>query len=255
MSAGPTIEAASDPTTEAEWAARCDLAALYRVFHHLGIADLIFTHLTARVPGSRDHFLINRYGEMFDEITASGLVCLDMTLPRDAQDTQPNKAGFAIHKSIYRARPDVGWVIHTHSRAGVKVSATAHGLQAISQDALEVIDDVAYHDYGVPDSGDEEAALAESCRRANCVVLRNHGLLAMGDSAASAFIRMYFLERACEIQAAADAMREPPVVIEPAVQRRVAERMAEVRAAGDYGALLWAAMRRMLERAGARYAV
>ena len=238
-----------------EWQARCDLAALFRIFHHLGVTDLIFTHFSARLPGNPDAFLINRYGEMFDEVTASGLAVLDMASREANRDKTLNEAGYTIHASLYKARPDVVCIMHTHSRAGLTVAVSRAGLRPISQDALEVYDEIGYHDYGVPASADEGQLLAESCRNADCLILRNHGLLTMGDTIPSCFMRMYFLERACQIQVAAACMKEDPLEIAESVQQEIAERMLKVRRKGDYGDLVWQSLLRMLERRGDTYAI
>ena len=191
---------------------------------------------------------------MFDEVSASSLAVLDMTSRDSNRGKTLNEAGFTIHSSIYAARPDISCIMHTHSRAGLSVAVSKAGLRPISQDALEVYDEVGYHDYGVPASADEGSELAESCLRANCLILRNHGLLTMGETIPACFIRMYFLERACQIQVDAACMREQPVEIEETVQREVARRMREVRKRGDYGDLVWQAVLRMLERRGDTYA-
>ena len=165
--------------TDAEWQARCELAALYRVVDHLGWTDLINTHMSLRVPGEPDAFLINRYGEMFDEITASSLIKMDMDgIVREGGKF--NNAGFTIHSGVYKARPDANCVMHTHTRAGAGVSLLENGLRPISQDALQILDDVAYHAYGLPATLEECDALGRTCAKGSCVVLLNHGLLALG---------------------------------------------------------------------------
>ena len=133
-----------------EWQMRCELAALYHVVHHLGWTDLINTHMSARIPGEPNTFLINNYGEMFDEITASSLVKMDMDGNVPTPGGKFNNAGFIIHSGVYKARGDANCVLHTHTRAGAGVSLIERGLRPISQDALSVLDDVAYHPYGVP---------------------------------------------------------------------------------------------------------
>ena len=165
---------------QSEWQARCDLAALYRVVHHLGWTDLLETHLSVRVPGEPDTFLINNYGEMFDEITASSLVKLTMDGQVFGGGQHYNAAGFGIHSGIYKACPAVGCVMHSHTRAGVGVSVLKQGLRPISQDALEVLDDVVYHPFGIPASSDESDALGESAKKGGCLVLHNHGPVGCG---------------------------------------------------------------------------
>ena len=174
--------------SDAEWETRCDLAALYRIFHHLRMTDLIYTHMTARIPGEKDTFLINNYGDMFDEVTASSLVKMDFEGNVIGDQNSYNEAGFTIHSGVYKARPDVTCVAHTHTNAGVAISITKQGLLPISQDAAVVIDDVGYHDYGTPAGQAECDALGRSCKDINCVLLRNHGLLTLGASIPAALV-------------------------------------------------------------------
>ena len=209
------MKLASSDMTEAEWQTRCELAALYHVIHHLGWTDLINTHMSARVPGEPDHFLINSYGEMFDEITASSLVKMDIDGNVHRRPGGFNDAGFTIHSGVYKARPDANCVLHTHTRAGAGVSLMRHGLRPISQDALHVLDDVVYHEYGVPASQEECDALGKTCADGSCVVLLNHGLLTLGETIHGAMMRLYMLERACELELMARNLDEPPVAIEP----------------------------------------
>ena len=157
--------------TDIEWQTRCELAALYHVVNHLGWTDLINTHMSARIPDEPDTFLINNYGEMFDEITASSLVKMDMDGKVFSEGGRFNNAGFTIHSGVYRARPDAMCVMHTHTRAGAGISLLEHGLRPISQDALQVYDDVAYHEYGVPASPEECEALGRTCKHGSHVVL------------------------------------------------------------------------------------
>src|ERR1700753_280585 len=163
--------------TDAEWHARCELAALYHVVNDFGWAGGIKTHMSARVPGEPNHFLINNYGETFDEITASSLVKMDMDGNVLTPGGKYNNAGFTIHSGVYKARPDANCVMHTHTRAGGGVSLMRKGIRPISQDALAVYDDLVYHEYGVPTSQEECDALGVSCQKGNHVVLLNHGLL------------------------------------------------------------------------------
>jgi ribulose-5-phosphate 4-epimerase/fuculose-1-phosphate aldolase len=237
--------------TEAEWETRCDLAALYRILDHLAMTDLIYTHMTARVPGEPDHFLINRYGELFETVTASSFIKVDMEGEPVGSAARLNKAGLTIHRGVYRARPDIGCVMHTHTTAGVAVATLVEGLRPISQDSLAVIDELAYHDYGLPSTAQECEALGRTCASANCIVLRNHGLLALGATVPSAFVRMYALERACRVQVAAQAMEGRLRAIADDVQVGVRKRMTKRRAEPDYGRLEWTALLTMLERRGA----
>src|ERR1700721_1790400 len=164
----------------AEWQARCELAALYHLCNHLGLTDLINPHMSARVPDEPDTFLINRYGEMFDEVTASSLIKMDMDGNVLGAPGKFNNAGHPIHSGVYKGRPDANCVLHPHPRAGAGISLLDRGLRPISQDALHVLDDVAYHSYGVPATEEECEALGRTCVDGSCVVLLNHGLLTFG---------------------------------------------------------------------------
>jgi ribulose-5-phosphate 4-epimerase/fuculose-1-phosphate aldolase len=190
-----------------EAALRRELAAVYRLVHHYGMSDLIFTHISARLPGPDHHFLINPYGLMFDEITASSLVVVDL----GGQVVRPtsyavNPAGFVIHSAIHRARPDTYSVLHTHTRAGCAVAAQKHGLLPLNQMSMEFIGDVGYHDYeGVALNLEEQERLVDNLGTNCSMILRHHGLLTVGESPAQAFLRMFYLERACQIQISAQA--------------------------------------------------
>ncbi len=252
MSAAPRLT--NTGMTDAEWQARCELAALYHVADHLGWTDLINTHMSARVPGEPSAFLINRYGEMFDEITASSLVKLDMDGNElGGSGGKVNSAGFTIHSGVYKARSDANCVTHTHTRAGAGVSLLKQGLRPISQDAISILDDVAYHPYGVPSTVEECEALGRTCQNGSCVVLLNHGLLTCGPTVHGAFMRLYTLERACELELIARMMDEPPVEVEPDVIAKAAERMRVVRDGEAYGLMEWEGLVRAVDRKGADY--
>jgi len=240
--------------TDAEWQARCDLAALYRVVDHLGWTDLINTHMSMRVPGEPNTFLINRYGETFDEITASGLIKMDMdgNVLGEAGG-KFNNAGFTIHSGVYKARPDANCVMHTHTRAGAGLSLLDHGLRPISQDALQILDDVAYHEYGLPATQEECDALGRTCANGSCVVLLNHGLLALGPTVHGTMMRMYMLERACEVELIARTLGAPPVQIAPDIVRKAADRMRQRRGDAEYGLMEWQGLVRTMDRKGADY--
>ena len=190
-----------------EWQMRVDLAAAYQLAAIFKWTDLIYTHFSARLPGSED-FLINAYGLMFDEITASNLVKIDAhgKVLDDPLDLGYNEAGFVIHGCVHEARPEIGCVIHTHTRAGVAVSAMKCGLLPISQHAMRVQQEVTYHDYeGIALNMDERARMAANLgKKSKAMILRNHGLLALGETVREAFEVMYFLDSACQIQV--DAM-------------------------------------------------
>ena len=236
--------------TEAEWETRCNLAALYHVIDHLGWTDTINTHMTARIPGEPDWFLINNYGEMFDEITASSLVKMNLEGEVQSPGGKFNAAGYTIHSGVYKARPDANCVLHTHTRAGAGVSLLRNGLRPISQDHLQVIDDVVYHEYGVPASQEECEALGRTCAKGSCVVLLNHGLLTLGETIHGALFRLYMLERACELELIARTLDEPPLIVDEYVQRKAAERMKKLRSTHEYGLHEWKGLVRTVERKG-----
>jgi len=237
-----------------EWEARIDLAACYRLAAHFRMTDLIYTHISARVPGPEHHFLINAFGLMWDEITASTLVkvTLDGDIVEDPTGNGINRAGYVIHSAVHRARPDVGCVIHTHTRAGIAVSAQEHGLLPISQHAMRFTGHLAYHDYeGLALELDEQERLTRDLGHHKAMILRNHGLLACGAGVAEAFDLMYYLERACDTQIAALAgegrVRMPP----PEVAARVADQFKSL----PYKARKteWKALLRMLNRTDPSY--
>ena len=186
---------------------RIQLAAAYRIVDHFGWSELIWTHNTVRVPGPEHHFLINPYGLRFDEVTASNLVKVDLhgNIIGDP-DQEINPAGFVIHSAIHMARPDVRCVMHTHTTAGMAVAALADGLLPISMYALGYFDRVAYHDFEGPSLDlDERERLAANLGSKNVLIMKTHGLLACGASVAQAFVRLFRLERACQVQLAAQA--------------------------------------------------
>jgi ribulose-5-phosphate 4-epimerase/fuculose-1-phosphate aldolase len=188
--------------SEQEWQQRVDLAAAYRLIALHGWDDLVFTHVSARIPGPEHHFLINPYGLMFDEITASSLVKVDMACKPVLSTPYPvNPAGFVIHSAIHAVREDAGCVMHTHPKAGVAVSAQKRGLMPISQQATVVLASLAYHDYeGIAVLDDEKPRLQADLGNANYLMLRNHGLLTVGRSVGEAFLYLYTFESACQVQ-------------------------------------------------------
>jgi ribulose-5-phosphate 4-epimerase/fuculose-1-phosphate aldolase len=189
---------------DAEWELRVELAAAYRMIDMLGWSELIWTHSTARVPGDGHHFLINPYGFRFDEVCASNLVKVDMNGAIVGHGDEINPAGFVIHSAIHMMRPDVRCIIHTHTVAGMAVAALQDGLLPISMYALGYYQRVAYHDFEGPSLElEERQRLACNLGNKNALILRNHGLLTCGETVAQAFVRMYRLERACQVQVAA----------------------------------------------------
>jgi ribulose-5-phosphate 4-epimerase/fuculose-1-phosphate aldolase len=239
--------------SEAEWQARCDLAALYRVVDHFGWTDVINTHMSARVPGEPRAFLINHYEEMFHEITASSLIKMDFDGKVLGRQGRFNEAGFTIHSGVYKARPDANCVMHTHTRAGAGVAMLRNGLRPISQDALNVIDEVVYHEYGLPATQQECDALGASCRKGNSVILLNHGLLTHAPTIPGALQRLYLLERACELELISRTLGEPPVQIAPDVIAGVAAYMKSARAKPDFGVIEWNALLRVIDGKGTDY--
>ena len=201
------IPSLQNEVSAAEWQLRCDLAACYRLVANHGWGDLVFTHISARLPGPDHHFLINPYGLLFEEITASSLITVDhhCNKLRESQFSV-NPAGFTIHSCIHQARADAVCVLHTHTQAGIAVSAQACGILPISQQSTFVLGSLAYHDYeGVAIRDDEKPRLAADLGQAHYLVLRNHGLLTVGSSIAEAFLAMYTLENTCRIQLDAQA--------------------------------------------------
>ncbi len=237
-----------------EWQLRCDLAACYRLVAAYGWSDLVFTHVSARIPGPEHHFLINPYGLMFDEITASSLIKVDQDCNKLIDSPFPvNPAGFVIHSAIHQARHDAGCVLHTHSRAGVAVSAQKCGVLPISQQSIFVLNSLAYHDYeGVALRDDEKARLQADLGTANYLMLRNHGLLTVGRTVADAFLSMYGFENTCRIQIDAQAGGEL-ISVDPAIVEGAAKAARAATLGGGAGALAWPALLRKCERMDPSY--
>jgi ribulose-5-phosphate 4-epimerase/fuculose-1-phosphate aldolase len=231
-----------------EWQLRCDLAACYRLVAAYGWSDLVFTHVSARIPGPAHHFLINPYGLMFDEITASSLVKVDQDCNKLSESPFPvNPAGFVIHSAIHQVREDAGCVLHTHSRAGVAVSAQKCGVLPISQQSTFVLGSLAYHDYeGVALRDDEKPRLQADLGSANFLMLRNHGLLTVGRTIPDAFLNMYVFENTCRIQIDAQAGGDL-VHVNPQILQGIAGVM-KTATAGMGAALAWPALLRKLDR-------
>ncbi|HYF43554.1 MAG TPA: class II aldolase/adducin family protein [Ramlibacter sp.] len=236
-----------------EWQLRVDLAACYRLVALYGWSDLIFTHISARVPGPEHHFLINPYGLMFDEITASSLVKVDQQCNKLIDSPFPvNPAGFTIHSCIHDARHDVGCVLHTHSRAGVAVSAQKNGVLPISQQSTFVLASLGYHEYeGVAVRDEEKARLQASLGDKTFLMLRNHGLLTVGPTVPDAFLAMYTFENTCRIQIDAQGGGEL-VTVDPAIIAGVGEARRKV-TMGLGANLAWPALLRKLDRIDPSY--
>jgi ribulose-5-phosphate 4-epimerase/fuculose-1-phosphate aldolase len=235
----------------AEWAIRVDLAAAFRLVAHYDWDDLIFTHLSARIPGPEHHFLINPYDVMFEEITASDLVKIDVDGNPVGQAARPvNPAGFTIHSAIHMARDDAHAVMHLHTPHGQAVSAMACGLLPHTQTGMIALHDVAYHEYeGIATDLEERERLVADLGTKNRMILRNHGTLAVGETVADCFLRLYFLERACTAQvhmlsAGADGLHNPP---------QGTPQKVEAQTSGDgmkvvSQKLVWPALMRKLDR-------
>ena len=245
--------AVQQQVSAAEWEARVNLAAAYRLVALYGWDDLIFTHVSARVPGPEHHFLINPYGMMFDEITASSLVKVDLDGNKVMDSPwEINPAGFTIHSAIHARREDAQCVMHTHSLNGVAVSAQKDGLLPISQQATVVLASLGYHDYeGIALREDEKPRLVRDLGDNNFLMLRNHGLLTVGASPADAFLAMYLFEAACMIQVRAQAGGEL-VMVDPAILAGV-KSMVELVLRGMGSALAWPGLLRRLDRRNPGY--
>jgi ribulose-5-phosphate 4-epimerase/fuculose-1-phosphate aldolase len=239
----------------AEWQQRVDLAACYRLVALYGWDDLIFTHVSARVPGPEHHFLINPYGWMFNEITASSLVKVGLDGRKvDDSPHDINPAGFTIHSAIHAARDDAGCVLHVHSINGVAVGAQKHGVLPLSQQSMIVLSSLAYHDYeGLALNDDEKPRLVRDLGDRLFLMLRNHGLLTVGPTVADAFVAMYFFEATCMIQIRAlSAGRDGVQTIGTPILDGAAAQFKQVtRGAG--AALAWPALLRRLDRMNPGY--
>ncbi|AJK50124.1 class II aldolase/adducin family protein [Burkholderia plantarii] len=234
---------------------RIDLAACHRLIDHFGMSDLIFTHVTARSPDRDEAFLINRYGQLFDEIRASELVEIDASGQVLSGEGPVNPSGFAIHAAIHRACRDAFCVIHTHSVAGIALSACRAGLLPLSQHAMKFHGRLAYHDYeGIVLGDDEGARLATALGKRQAAVLRNHGLLAIGRTVAEAFHVIYHLEIACRVQLRVlAACPDPSGMLTPGPE--TAERVARQFEAfpQPLGRREWPALLRLLDRTSPDY--
>ena len=246
MSTTSTIRAS---VSADEWEARVNLAACYRLVALFHWDDLIFTHISARVPGPEHHFLINPYGMMFEEITASSLVKVDLQGRKVSESPyEINPAGFTIHSAIHAAREDALCVLHLHSLNGVAVSAQKEGLRPVSQQSLFALASLAYHDYeGVALNEEEKPRLVRDLGDKNFLLLRNHGLLTVADTIPDAFLFMYVLEAACTIQVRAQSGGGPLISVDPRIVAGMQAQAKQVtRGAG--GALAWPGLLRKLDR-------
>ncbi|MFQ3250147.1 MAG: ribulose-5-phosphate 4-epimerase/fuculose-1-phosphate aldolase [Glaciecola sp.] len=244
-----------DNVSKEEWQTRVDLAAAYRIVAHYGWDDLVFTHISARVPGPDHHFLINPYGMMFDEVTASSLVKVDINGKKVMQsDYEVNPAGFIIHSAVHESREDAQCVMHLHTVDGIAVSTLKNGLQAYSQQSLFPLSALSYHEYeGVALNPEEKARLVADLGDTSFMILRNHGLLTCGESIADTFLYMFLLQRACEIQIKAQATGQDMIKIPDQILAGIQAQAKQVtRSAG--GALAWPGILRKLDRVNPGYA-
>jgi ribulose-5-phosphate 4-epimerase/fuculose-1-phosphate aldolase len=239
-----------------EWAVRVDLAAAYRLVAQFGWEDLVYTHLTARVPGTENQFLINPYGVFFDEITASSLVKIDQAGNKLEDSPFPvNPAGFVIHSAIHAARHDAKFVLHTHTVNAIAVSAQHQGLLPLSQHSVSVLASLGYHDFEGPAlNDDEKPRLVADLGNNTHLILRNHGLITVGETAGDAFVAMYYLETSCAIQVRAQGGGELVHVPKEIVDRAYGQIM---QASGgrrrSRGELVWPGLLRRLDRTDPSY--
>jgi ribulose-5-phosphate 4-epimerase/fuculose-1-phosphate aldolase len=244
------ISPTTAPVRDQEWKLRCDLAALYRLVAHHRWTDFVYTHISARLPGAEHHFLINQYGINFHQMRASDLVKIDMdgrAVDNDGQSRRVNGAGFTIHSAIHMARPDLICVVHTHTAAGIAVSAQKHGLLPISQHALKFYGRLGYHGYeGIALDLDERERLVADLGPHKAMILRNHGLLMAGTSIPEAFHMTYMLERACQAQVAALSGGMELVFPPEEVCRHTAEQFRQQEHDEHY-AMVWDAALRLIE--------
>jgi ribulose-5-phosphate 4-epimerase/fuculose-1-phosphate aldolase len=247
------IPSMKDKVSAEEWALRVELAACYRLVAIYGWTDLVFTHISARIPGPEHHFLINPYGLMFDEITASSLIKVDAECNVMHETQFPvNPAGFTIHSAIHDIRHDVQCVLHTHTRAGVAVSTQKCGVLPISQQSTFILASLAYHDYeGLAVRADERPRLQKDLGGNTFFMLRNHGLLTVGSTVAEAFLAMYFFETTCQIQITAQAAGEL-IEVNPAIISGVREAMHKT-SDGVGAQIAWPALMRKLDRVDQSY--
>ncbi len=246
--------AIKERVTEEEWQTRVDLAACYRLIAMHGWDDLVFTHISARVPGPDEHFLINAYGMMFEEITASSLLKVDHAGKKVLDSPYPiNPAGFVIHSAVHEARSDVACVLHTHTKAGIAVSAQQDGLRPLSQISLFSCMSLGYHDYeGVALNDEEKPRLVADLGDNTNLILRNHGLLTVGPSIPDAFLFMYVLETACQTQIMAQSAGVPLSEVNPQIVAGIAAQ-AEAVTKGLGGQLAWPGLLRKLDRSDSSF--
>ena len=253
MNYGTDFRCIKDEVTPEEWETRVNLAACYRLMDKFGMTDLIYNHITARIPGTEDHLLLNLYGLLYKEITASSLVKINLqgdVLWKPDTDYGYNRSGYVIHGAIHGARPDVGCVIHTHTRAGMAVSCMEDGLLPIAQTSMRFYQHIGYHAYEGPAiDTDEQARLVADLGPHNALVLKNHGLLTCGPSIGEAFNLMYQLESSCRAQVDVMAARATMSMPSDEVLAKTAD-LYQPGTRRPYGVLEWPAMLRLLRADG-----
>src|SRR2546426_2342742 len=254
MAAVPKPFSVREQVSQEEWQARVDLAAAYRLVALYGWDDLIFTHISTRVPDAEHHFLLNPYGMMFAEVTASSLVKVDLDGKKVSDSPYfINPAGFTIHSAVHAAREDALCVMHLHTDYGIAVSAQKHGLLPISQQAMFALSSLAYHEYeGLALDEEEKPRLIADLGNKNYMILRNHGLLTLGRTASEAFLGMFLLERACKIQILAQSEGGELSPIPNRILAKVAAQMDAV-TVGQGAALTWPGLLRKLDRIDPTY--
>jgi ribulose-5-phosphate 4-epimerase/fuculose-1-phosphate aldolase len=253
MNSNASFRSIRDEVRTEEWQARVDLAACYRLVDHYGMTDLIYNHITARVPGPEHHLLINLYGLTYREITASSLVKIDLDgeiVWKPDTEYGINKSGYVIHGAIHSARKDVGCVIHTHTSAGMAVSAMKCGLLPLTQTSIRFVGHIGYHDYEGPATDlDERERLARDLGPHDAMILRSHGLLTCGPTIEQAFNTMYQLEMSCRAQVDAMAARTDLIIPSEDVLQKTAH-LYQPETRRPYGILEWPAMLRLLAAEG-----
>ncbi|GAB6966739.1 class II aldolase/adducin family protein [Komagataeibacter kakiaceti JCM 25156] len=241
--------ATSPAPVQTEQSLREELAAAYRLIAHFGMTDLVYTHLSVRLPGGRHEYLVNPYGYLFEEITASSLVIVDADgRPRQKTSYPINPAGFVIHSAIHGNRPDATCVMHTHTVPGMVVAAQDRKILPLNQINIEFYGNVSFHAYegiAADDNLSERERLVRDLGTNNALILQNHGLLTVGSTVAQAFYRMYYLEQACRIQIAAQATGVP---LHIPSEEKIMRAKAQFDEDPDQGRLIWQALRRKLDR-------
>ncbi|AOX18816.1 ribulose-5-phosphate 4-epimerase [Kozakia baliensis NRIC 0488] len=239
----------SNDSEQDEQSLREDLAAAYRLIALYGMTDLVYTHLSVRLPGSAHRFLVNPYGLLFEEVTASSLVVVDADgHPAQETDSPFNPAGFVIHSAVHRARPDAACVMHTHTLAGMTVAAQKAGILPLNQISMEFYGRVGFHSYegiAADDNLSERERLVHDLGGNIGIILQNHGLLTVGETVAQTFYRTWYLEQACRIQIAVQSTGVPPAIPSEAYILRAREQFVSD---PDQGRLSWQALRRKLDR-------